>query len=278
MRPCDGVKVHRFMRTHASRGGPGVTACIAGMQSGGGQQFAPVAHLFPGKVSAYSYCNRQFDADALIMSVVEDLEPHIGEPIRIVGASMGGAVAPFVVERLRGLYPDIDPALLQVVLVDAPSGADSLFTERARLLAHPAVVRIARWLPRWIQAPVIVPPESEFEVPEDLLTSPEAYRRVARNASIERLSGFPLSLFVDKVGWIMRVYEDGSQARACRSLDGLDVTFIRCHSRVNSVNRKTVDNWCRMADFTLIDVNAAHCGFQQNQPTFDRLFREFAWI
>lgn len=279
MRRCNGnVSVHRFMRTRESRGGAGITACIAGMQSGGAEQFAPVANLFPGQVSAYSYCGKRFNPDKLIMSIVEDIEPHIGEPIRIVGASMGGTVAPFVVERLRGLYPDLDPALFQIVLVDSPSGADSLFTERARLLAHPLVLKFARRLPSWIKAPVIVPPESEFDVPESLITSPDAYRQVGRQASVERLSGFPLSLFVDKVGWIIRVFDDGSQARACQSLDGMDVTFIRCHSHVNSVNRKTVQHWQDMVDLTLIEVQAAHCGFQQNQPTFDRLFREFAWI
>ncbi len=267
---ASGVEKHVFSRTHRSLGGPGVTVCLAGMQSHGFSQFAPIAHCLPGEVRAYNARGRQFCPNAIINQVVADVRDRVGEPIRVFGTSMGGVMTPFLMRELRKEH---DPALLEAIIVDAPSGLQSLVSNKAFLLGDRRVVGAFSILPSWISAPVIIPPRKHVSIPPDMPTSRDNYLWQFERLAFQRLSGFPISLWAQEIYWMIKVARNGTLARACESHDGIWTTYIRCLLHNISVKPCAARDWQSWIDLTLLDVSATHSGFHQNSWEFTQLLQ-----
>lgn len=267
---ANGVEKHVFSRTHRSLGGPGVTVCLAGMQSHGFSQFAPIAHCLPGEVRAYNARGRQFRPLSVINQAVVDLRDHVGQPIRVFGTSMGGVMTPFLMRELRKEH---DPALLEAIIVDAPSGLQSLVDYRAFLLGNRRVVGALSALPSWITAPVFIPPRSHVSIPPDMPTSRDNYLWQFERSTVQRLSGFPISLWAQEIYWMIHVARNGTLARACESHEDIWTTYIRCLLHNRAVRSCAAKDWQGWINLTLLDVAATHSGFHQNSWEFIQLLQ-----
>ncbi len=265
-----GVEKHVFSKTHRSLGGPGVTICLAGMQSHGVDQFASIAYCLPGQVRAYNAYGRRFRPDLIVARATADVRDHVGEPIRVFGASQGGMLTPFLMRELRKYH---DPDLLEAVIVDAPSGLKSIANPRAFLLGSSAMVNAFSALPSCIKAPVIVPPWNHISVPPDMPTNHDNYRWQVQRGARQRLAGFPISLWAEKIHWMIHVSRSGSLARACQSHDGIRTTYIQCLLHNLVVKPSAARDWQSWIDLTLLDVQAAHCAFSQNNWEFVQLLQ-----
>lgn len=268
-------------------GGEGNTVCLCGVLARGADQFNPIADVLPGAVTAYHAEGKKFYAGAFIESVVADLvriETYGGQ-INLVGASMGGMLAPRVVERFRQECPDIHPDRLKVVLVDAPCGAESLTDGKAKFLGIPPIGGIAVGATSLfgIKVPVgddMLPQPSEITVAplkvfgEDrYFTRDETVDRI-RNIARESLSGHDMSMLFDQSRVMVEDGKNGTLARAVKSLSGLDVSYLVCTMGNSPVKQPIAVNWWkpRVENLRVISVDATHCGFLQNTPQFEDAF------
>ena len=281
MQEFNSVEKHKFVKTHASLGGPGVTVGVAGMQSHGSHQFAPIVDSLPGDVLAYNAIGRRFNPEELIDNIVIDLEPYVEneDPVRFVGASMGGMLTPFIIQELRNRYEGVRPETLQALIVDAPSGLESMANRNAYLLGNRAIASALESIPPWVTAPVWLPANNEITVPSTLLSSPDNYKNQVRRSTAQRLSGFALSLWADKINWMASVGRNGTLKDACRSHDQVDTTYVVCTRRNKQVKQpRAVEDWDRWVDSRRAYVNAGHCAFHQNNEEFVEFFDNFDFI
>ena len=200
--------------------------------------------------------------------------------VQLVGASLGGDLVPFVVQQLS----DEIKARLQVVIVDAPAGADTLMalpswsagfmaSSFGRLATPIGLIRIP-------------PKEDEITVPSQVVQQrmsgehfddDVAWKRYIIERAKKELKGHSARLWRSQIAWMIRIVRDGSLAEACKSLEGLDVTYLVCTGKGNGVVRQpeALAWWGAHVDGLKVEeVNATHCGFLQNQPEFAEAFRK----
>lgn len=279
------VSSEGVVSTLVKRGQHAYTSCICGVLARGQNQFGPIAHALPGMVTAYHPSGKKFHLDSLVHDIVADFEKVVQYdfPINLVGASMGGQIAPFVVKRFRETYPNYDMDQFRVVLVDAPWGLPTLTDGMARLLSSRVVAKSIvgltgafgmmlpvgdDMLPQWdeITTGVSVP---------GLDDNSWAKERVVETAR-QDLTGHPFSLFIDSTHWIIKSAADGSLDEAVEWLSGVRTTYLRCTMGKSPIKQPlAVESWNAMLrNLETLDVAATHCGFLQNQPEFEAAFSE----
>lgn len=254
----------------------GLTICLCGVMARGEEQFAPILPELPGTVIAYHTEGGQHRFDNLITSVVSDIceSAPVYSDIRIVGASLGGMEVPFVIERYLQLNPDVDTRAFHAVFVDAPSGLESLINPQAKFMKSSFVAAITAHLPAFIKVPV-----SDNALPKwDDITAPceedvEAYKIGVINDARRCMKGYRFSLLLDQTHQMIEMVEDGSLERACKSLEGVRSTYVRCTRSNDVVKPLAVRRWHEyVPHLEVVEVAGTHCGFLQNQPEFSEVF------
>ena len=251
---------------------------LPGVLAHGKSQYEPLNDVLPPELKSVSYSGSVFRASdeiAHISSLVE-VSAQRADSVVLVGSSLGGMLVPFVVSTLS---EDIRQQL-KIVIVDAPTGAETIMDSNARFLGSRVVggtfVTVMRALP--FNMPVgddMLPKPSEISNLLDV----DAVRAQAR----DDLNGHRLSMFFSQTAWMVRVgrdglhNEDGLLKQVCRSLKGLDVTYLSCTHPGNGVVRQPeASNWWNAYSFGVKQevVNGTHCGYLQNQPEFVRAFEK----
>lgn len=263
-----------------------VTIAFCGVVQNGIAQFGPILDTLPGQVWSYHTETRKFHVDRLIEDFLEDTNKKWwfdGKNVNVVGASLGGVIAPFAIEKLRQLNPGADMSKWHVVMVDTPCGADTLVDKNAKFLT-PSLVSgaVTSLLPAFVKAPIELPKWDEITVPPieerhygHREHTDDQYKQWVIEQSSRMLGIYPLALKLNQVHWMNKVARDGSFERACRNgLAGVRTTYFRCtmgSGTVKPTAAEKLQQWIPHMD--IVDINATQCGFLQNQPEFDQAFR-----
>lgn len=263
----------------------GVTVCLSGVLFRGADQFVDMVHALPGQVRVYHTEGKRHDTEMLVEKVVADLGEYQGLPINLVGASLGGMEVPFVVQAYREKYPNADPALIHAVLVDAPSGIESMGDPMAKLVQSSKVANtLVKVLPSFVKVPIfknMQPKWDEISVLAGYQGTDQAdeWRKKVQRVVRRQMKGFPASLLISQVNWMVSVARDGLLREACKALEGTRTTYVRCTLANETVLECAVDDWKEMVphlDYQVI--NATHVGFYQNMPEFFEFFQELFGI
>lgn len=253
----------------------GTTICLCGVLARGNEQFDPILPALPGNVVTFHTSGRRHHADNLIEDVVRYVKLHRSNgPIRFVGASMGGMEVPFVIGRLREQV-DIDPDSLQVIIIDAPSGLESLVNPQAKFMKSGFVAGAATMVPSFIKVPVNedgLPHWDDITVPQQFMTSEavaQDYKTWVRAEAKRCLSGYPLGQLASQTHWMIEVGADGSLAHAVSALHDVWTIYVRCTRSNDVVSDEGVYAWKRwLPSLQIESISATHCGFLQNKPEF----------
>lgn len=247
------------------------TVCLPGVLAHGERQFRPVSHVLPGCKDGPSIWEydvpifRPRKEVAGVAACLANLTYFASDQVGLVGASLGGALTPFVVSRLAGSVRE----RLKVVIVDAPAGLETMVDPMAHWAS---LARLASPITRHIDVPVtddMLPRAAQ-------ITSRLDHWRLYETAKRD-LSGHKVSTLVGQTAWMAKVVRDGSLAEACKALRGLDVVYVVCAPEWNATIRQpqAVEWWrTRIPTLRVVEVKATHCGFLQNEPEFEDVFRE----
>ena len=192
---------------------------------------------------------------------------------------MGGMQLPYLMTRFRELRPDVDTADLKSVIVDSPSGVESMGIPLARLLQLGPIKTALHYLPGGIEMPVfdLAVPLNGITLPADLMRagSEEAvarYRQEVRQATKRKLSGFSLRLVLKQIMWMVDIGKNGSLERACQTgLRDVPTYYVQCTLGNITVLPSAAERWKRWVDLTHLRAAAGHCAFHQNQPVFEQI-------
>lgn len=259
----------------------GLTICLHGILQRY-TQFLPLGSSLPGRGYGVNDQTPRYDLDGLVTfvrSVLTHALPKDAER-NLVGASMGGMQIPFIVE---GLSPSQRRMLGKIVLVDAPTGAATMKempTQLAGLVESPLGAPIMALINQFMLKP---PKDREIDLPSDWqerqLHDPtfteQSWREQVKLRAMANMRGFSGRIYHNWTSWMIRVGRDGSLARAAHSLRGLDVTYLACTSLGNGTVRQpdAYDWWEEHTDAKVVEVDAVHCGFLQQQAKFEEAFR-----
>lgn len=257
---------------------PGILSKGEGLQVLGGNPTGDVVRYDP-------YGTKRFDArrivDRIAGEILWDLRDD-GYKALLVGASLGGMLAPFVVREMRRRLDSSELGVLsnlRIVIIDAPSGATSMkavsplasrviaspFGHLLRPLAHIKV------LPKeeYIQVPDV---STMFEIADRAMSDAEWHAYVKQRAKQE-LSGHSSKLWLEQLRWMIRVGADGSLAEACKALDGVNTAHLQCTGPANDVLTVDASTWWydSVPGLKTFWVEAAHCGFLQQAPAFRKI-------
>lgn len=184
--------------------------------------------------------------------------------VGLVGASLGGVLAPFVVSQLASSVRE----RLKIVIVDAPAGIKTMVDPMARWAS---LARLVSPVTRHIKVPVT----GEMLPRDDQITTSFDRWRLYEIAKRD-LSGHKVSTLVGQTAWMDRVERDGSLAEACKALVGLDVVYMVCAEWNATIRQPRAVEWwqAQVPTLRVVEVKATHCGFLQNQPEFVDTFRD----
>lgn len=254
-----------------------VTVCLSGVLQRGSEQFEPIMDCLPGNVITVHTEGRKHDIEELVKVATQAaLIVRSTGTLRIIGASMGGMEAPFVVGQVLKARPEL-AGRMEVVLVDAPSGLKSLVNPMAKLMNSGLVAGIVtNILPKFVTVPGVPPKRELITVPDDAPLSDEFYKDAVINTAKEYLSGFPMSLFLSQIRWMIAIRKSGILFKASWSLRRVKrLTYVKC-TVANDVVKSDLaaadwSRWCTNMD--VISVEGTHCGFLQHQPEFAKMFK-----
>jgi hypothetical protein len=257
----------------------GVTVCLAGVLYFSGAQFDQVSHYMPGQVLSFHETGPRLDLDRYVDRVVSELESYQGLPVRFVGASIGGMQLPFVIRAYRERYPDADPNLLQAVIIDAPSGLESLCDPNAKLLKSKITAGVLSYLPQSIKFPIrgdMLPRWDDISVPTHVESEKiREFKEVIRESARVNMKGFPASLFASQGHWMITAVENGSLEKTCATLDDIKTIYVICKLNNGTVRPLAAERWKQwVPHLQIMSVDATHVGFVQNLPEFAELFTE----
>ncbi len=247
---------------------------LPGVLARGEEQFSPLDDILARSVYSPTYAGNKFRANAEVKAAVESVGMAVehADRVQLVGASFGGDLVPFVVQSL----PDEVKSRLKVIVVDAPAGASTL-----------------KALPSWSAGFMVSPfgrlatPIGLIRIPPkpDEITAPrsgrqldgETWKRYVIQRARRELKGHSARQWRSQVALMIKMERDGSLAKACESLHGLDVTYMACVGKGNGVVAQpaAVQWWVtHVPGLKVMEVDATHCGFLQNLPEFAAAFRD----
>lgn len=264
--------------------------CLPGILARPDEQFGPIlAELEAqgGRIHTYNYEGRRFNPEALVESAVELVRSYIrqGTPVALLGASMGGMVVPFIMERLNSF----EHRYVRVVIVDAPTGAETMAALPNWIAwLFPALrpgVLTNLTIGKLIMRTMMVPPKRDMitfpdtatmsRLTEGACTTQEEYIDWVIETARHGLRGHLFSMWWSQLAWMIRVGRDGTLREACESLVRTSATYVAC-TRGNDVvcQPQAADWWRSQAHIDVIEVSGTHCGFLQDQPVFARVLGE----
>jgi len=214
------------------------------------------------------------DVAVMIMSNLND-----GLPTLLVGASVGGMMIPFIVGKLRRLMPDIRLDMLRCVIIDAPFGVETMIAARRSRLAGYLIRSPFGHVLRPLASIKVGPRDKYIETPDaDMMrqiageTRTDAgWHAYVKERAIDELTGHSSRQWLEQIRWMTRVGHDGSLHRACQGMMGVDTAYLACTGPANDVvTQPLASEWwaASLPDLRMYGVNAAHCGFVQQAPTF----------
>ncbi|RYZ84472.1 MAG: hypothetical protein EOP06_18035, partial [Proteobacteria bacterium] len=138
---------------------------LPGVLASAETQFAPVAKFLPMEFISVDDLSKRFDPTRSQIDAAFKIQ---ADPFNttLIGASMGGVQAPFVIERLVKMGVVVDD--IHVVIVDAPWGGDTLIQSASKLAPF---VNFLHPVTRFIKTPVgdkDLPKPEHITVPESL--------------------------------------------------------------------------------------------------------------
>lgn len=205
--------------------------------------------------------------------------------VTLIGSSMGGMLAAFIVKRWRWLTADGQLDRLRVVLEDVPNGVESM----AAAFCNPAVGRIITSPIGHILRPLsqikVGPKDQYIEIPPAHIQQEIAgrdmgdddWRAYVKAEAIKGLSGFSGDAWLSWLRWMIQVGRNGSLAEACGALEGIDTAYIACMGDGNDVVKQphALDWWVQhVAGLKVLRIEATHCGHLQQVLTFRSAFAQ----
>jgi len=202
-----------------------------------------------------------------------------GLPSLLVGASLGGMLIPFVVGKLHRLMPELPLDLLRCVIIDAPFGVETM-TALSRLpLAGYTIRSPFGHMLRPLTFIKVGPRDKYIDIPDadtmqeiaNEVMTPDDWREYVKERAIKELTGHSSMQWLGQLRWMTRVGHDGSLHRACQAMVGVDTSYLACTGPANDVvTQPLASEWWSAStpDLRMYEVNAAHCGFVQQAPTF----------
>lgn len=281
MAPKGGVVINRnIIGDNRSK-----TVCLGGLFARTNEQFAPIEEVFGGYVSYIHSEAKRFKLAPIVNAATRELLDMGSGPKTLVGASMGGVEAPFVVAKYLG-QPETSPSDLHVVLVDAPWGLKTLANPFAN--KTPLLSLILGWPMSLFDFPVQeggLPKRNAITVPDSSearlratngrAETEDEYIQYVISVAKQYLSGHRASQVVDWPAWMIKCKYDGSLEKASEALQSVKVSYIACRHPGNDVVKqpRAAETWKHFVPHLRVyDVYATHCGFLQNQPEFIEVF------
>lgn len=225
--------------------------------------------------------SRGFNPYEIVLDVAAVIKMRLvdGLPVTLIGASLGGMMIPFIVEELRRLMPGAPLSGLRCVIIDAPFGVESMIAAGCSPFVGCVIRSPFGQLMRPLASIKIGPKDQYIEIPDNNTmreiageTRTDAgWRAYVKRRAIEELSGHSSKQWLEELRWMTQVGLDGSLCRACKALSGVDATYLACLSAGNDVVQQPVAamQWQRnTSGLRVVEVNAVHCGFLQQAPTF----------
>lgn len=269
---------------------PTVVIPLPGILARTMEQHGPLVLDRFGQVEWIKQSAVSFDPDLTIMETVAWVKywRGCGYQVRMLGSSLGGMQAAFVVQKLREELPNDNFEWLQVVLVDSPNGSKTCkgleWVPSSGPLAWLAmfVVRVLGFFIMWIgrMGPGL-PKDDEISQPSPPtmvklggrsdMTTTEWQQHVKATAK-QGLKGHRASVFAAQVRWMAKVGADGSLQQAAVALCDIDVTYLMCtDGNATVVQPEAADWWQEYGDVRIVAVAAPHCGYLQKQVEFDEV-------
>lgn len=262
-----------------------------------------VPYLLPGILSDGSnFQALGFDTDACmdyaaydpecfnVYDIVHDLAGVIkndletGVTAALVGASLGGMLIPFVVQQLRVIMPASSLSEVRCIIIDAPFGVESMIAAGCSPLAGRLIRSPIGQLLRPLASIKVGPKDQCIEIPDadmmraiagdditDEMMTEDGWRAYVRRRAIAELGGHASQQWLEQLRWMTRVGHDGSLYRACKSLKGVNTTYLACLGPGNDVVKQphAMVQWQRnVPGLHVVEKNVVHCGFLQQAPTF----------
>lgn len=252
------------------------TIVLPGILERPDEQFAPILSALPGAVLAVEPNPRRFDVDAVVYATVQQIEiaRQVGHRVNLLGASIGGMLLAFVVDAYRKKHRDEnDLSWLHVVLIDAPSGAETMseLPSWARQLVGSRLfaLTMSGSFGDWVVARMVKSPR-----PEEIEATSRKERADIIEQARQNLSGHSGSLWQQQLAWMVGVgISSGTFALedAALALAGVRTTYLACvHPGNVTVDQPTASQlWQIMVPGMTVDrVAAVHCGFLQQRQLF----------
>lgn len=214
------------------------------------------------------------DTAVVIMGNLKD-----GLPALLVGSSVGGMLIPFIVGKLHRLMPDLPLDLLRCVVIDAPFGVETMIATRRSPLAGFLIRSPFGHVLRPLAFIKVGPQDKYIDLPDPGMRYEIAGKAVSEGDWPEyvkrrfnkELTGHGSMRWLEQLRWMTRVGHDGSLHRACLAMTGVKTSYLACMGPANDVvTQPLASEWwaASLPDLELHRVNAAHCGFVQQAPTF----------
>ena len=255
-------------------GSSNATVCLTGILARG-SQFDPIRGVLGeyGSVHVVSYLSPDIDAIIdVVCYYIEDLIVAHSKTVTILGASLGGDISLFVIERLRAqLGDEMVEDRISVRLDDAPIGGESMkqLPEffRKFLLTHPYSP-----VPNFVGALFLLfmrglPKDSNIEMPDDTtalagrrITDIDEFRVWVKAQAKIGLSGHKFSMWWASMSWMCRVGE----ILPFGTLRGIKVVYARCNGARNDTLKQPVtgDMWLtNVPHVQILEVDTPHCAY-----------------
>jgi pimeloyl-ACP methyl ester carboxylesterase len=255
--------------------------CLSGILQWPEDQFRPLLEVI-SKVGVFCpvhYRGDHFHLETTMESTVLDIFTSLnsGRRVTLIGASFGGMVIPWLLQRLRDGF-GIDPSRVRVIIVDAPTGAETmkeLPTWAAPLVSWLTQFRLSpqinAGLGAFVLSKMVKGPRSEnIAVPEDV-EDEAAYKQSVINEALTGLMGHKFTMYWSQLGWMSG---RGGRELPYHILDGIDATYVACIGPNETVRQPlAVDAW-QAHVYSIVEMDTAHCAFLEQKPAFVELFRE----
>jgi pimeloyl-ACP methyl ester carboxylesterase len=284
-------KLHSAFRStklHASSTGAHIVL-LPGWLGWANRQYAPVMSVLRGvgSVTGIDYTGPYFNSERIIRGVASGIAKKAArdEQVILLGSSLGAMVSLYVLEELtRSHRTD----LVSAVLIDPPSGADSLKGVPTPL--GPLAAKLGHLPLRFNKGPVNkffqkafcsgIKDDAPIEVPagtRDKL----AYRKQVQRECYEGQQGFSPTLSFGELAWMCRVGNDGTLARATTEANGqFTITHIACTGDNEVVLNPLAQDFYKkhLPSARFLENPTNHTDFSQMAPSWRQFLSEQVFV
>ena len=222
-----------------------------------------------------------FDAHRIVRETAIMIMANLNDrlPALLIGSSVGGMLIPFIVGKLYRLMPDFQPRMLRCVIIDSPFGVETMIAARRSPLAGFLIRSPFGHVLRPLAFVKVGPQDKYIDTPgvdmryeiAGRVVSKDDWPEYVKRRTVEELTGHSSMQWLEQLRWMTRVGHDGSLHRACLEMKGVSTSYLACMGPANDVVTQPLarEYWAASTpDLRVFEVNAAHCGFVQQAPTF----------